>query len=87
MRRITDFMEVPFELTDDKWFDKGVSRMKKSSGVIPGDIVPELDALFAPYNRLLMRLLLHNDFNINALPLLREFRLDKDAEFAAFAKQ
>ncbi|EGD73082.1 hypothetical protein PTSG_04796 [Salpingoeca rosetta] len=82
VQRVTDFMGVPFQPTNEKWFDKGVSRMKKSAGPIPEDVVAELRQLFALHNRVLMRLLLNNNFNVNAPFLLKEFGLHDDPEFA-----
>lgn len=57
----------------EKWFDKGVSKQHKSVGPIPHEVVPLLNELYAPYNDMLLKLILSNHFEVDKLALVHEF--------------
>eukprot|EP00049_Salpingoeca_infusionum_P018744 m.358596 g.358596 ORF g.358596 m.358596 type:complete len:479 (-) comp18193_c0_seq1:1036-2472(-) len=75
VKRISDFMGVPFNPTNEKWFEKGVSRKHKSVGAMPEDIREALFHFYEPYNNWLLQFLLTNNFNVNPKYLIRELSL------------
>lgn len=71
--RVAHHAGVPFEIAEPKWFTQGVSKQHKSVGTIPEEVVPLLNELYAPYNDMLLKLLLSNAFPMDRLAVLREF--------------
>jgi len=71
--RVAHHAGIEFEMEMEKWFEKGVSKQHKSVGPIPHEVVPLLDELYAPYNDMLLKLILSNPFEVDKLALVHEF--------------
>ena len=70
--RVAQHAGVDFVMETEKWFKQGVSKQHKSVGPIPAEVVPLLNELYAPYNDMLLKLILSNPFVANKGALVHE---------------